>query len=269
VAALIAEGKRSVLGVQVDVIDYEAAVEQVLAAARAAAPLAVSALAVHGVMEGVRDSSLLSRLNSLDIVAPDGQPVRWALGLLHGRWLRDRVYGPELTWRVLAAAAGEGLPVYFYGSRRTVLDAFVAAAVAAHPGLVVAGAEPSLFRPANVAEQVVIASRMRASGARVVLVGLGCPRQEVFVSALRDAVGVPMLAVGAAFDYHSGALRKPPSWMQRAGLEWLWRLGLEPRRLWRRYVLLNPAFVVGVVRQRLGRCREPFAATPTRGPIDA
>jgi exopolysaccharide biosynthesis WecB/TagA/CpsF family protein len=267
---LIARGKRSVLGVHVDVIDYEAAVSRVLAAAQTASPLTLSALAVHGVMEGARDPRLLHRLNEIDVVAPDGQPVRWALGLLHGEWLSDRVYGPQLTWLVLGAAARDGLPVYLYGSRPDVLERFAAAAVDAHPGLVVAGAEPSLFRTASVAEQVEIASRIRASGARVVLVGLGCPRQEVFVSALGETVGLPMLAVGAAFDYHAGSLRKPPAWMQRAGLEWVWRLALEPRRLWRRYLLLNPAFVVGVLRQRLGlRQGTPSADPPRTAVIDA
>lgn len=264
---MIDRGRRSVLGVQVSVVDYEASVEKVLAAARARQPLALSALAVHGVMEGVRDPRLRHRLNALDLAVPDGQPVRWALAWLHGELLADRVYGPELAWRVLGRAAAEGLPVYMYGSREPVLGRFVNAARNAHPGLVVAGAEPSVFRQADVGEQAAIAARIRSSGARVVLVGLGCPRQEVFVSAMRDAVGVPLLAVGAAFDYHAGALRRPPPWMQSRGLEWLWRLGLEPRRLWRRYLLLNPAFLTRLALQRLGLLRpDTGGLEPVPGP---
>ena len=111
------------------------------------------------------------------------------------------------------------------------------------PALKIAGVEPSKFRAVQPGEDAEIADRIRASGARLVLVGLGCPRQEVFAYAMRPLLDMPLMAVGAAFDYHAGLLRKPPPWMQRAGLEWLWRLGLEPKRLWRRYVLLNPAYL--------------------------
>jgi N-acetylglucosaminyldiphosphoundecaprenol N-acetyl-beta-D-mannosaminyltransferase len=120
------------------------------------------------------------------------------------------------------------------------------------PALKLAGYEPSKFRTARPGEATEIADRIRTSGARVVLVGLGCPRQEIFAYAMRPLLDMPQLAVGAAFDYHAGLLRKPPPWMQRAGLEWLWRLGLEPRRLWRRYVILNPAYLSRLFAQKTG-----------------
>jgi exopolysaccharide biosynthesis WecB/TagA/CpsF family protein len=118
------------------------------------------------------------------------------------------------------------------------------------PGLKIAGMEPSKFRTAAEGEPEQIAGRIRASGARIVLVGLGCPRQEQFVYAMRPLIDAPMLAVGAAFDYHAGQLKNPPPWMQKRGLEWLWRLGLEPRRLWRRYLILNPAYLVRFAGQK-------------------
>jgi exopolysaccharide biosynthesis WecB/TagA/CpsF family protein len=118
--------------------------------------------------------------------------------------------------------------------------------------------ESSKFRLAQPGEDAEIAARIRNSGARLVLVGLGCPRQEVFAYAMRPLLDMPLLAVGAAFDYHAGQLRKPPEWMQRRGLEWLWRLGLEPRRLWRRYLILNPAYLARLAAQKLGLWR----ATP-------
>jgi exopolysaccharide biosynthesis WecB/TagA/CpsF family protein len=256
-------GKRNVLGVLVDVVDYQAATERVLAAAHAGAPLALTALAVHGVMTGVQDRAHGARLNSFDLVTPDGQPVRWALNLLHGAGLRDRVYGPTLTLRVLARCAAEGLPVYLYGSTEPTLDRLVAALTGQFPDLKVAGREPSKFRSAAPGEADAIAARIRGSGARVVLVGLGCPRQEQFAYAMRPLLDAPLLAVGAAFDYHAGQLRKPPPWMQRRGLEWLWRLALEPRRLWRRYLLLNPAYLarLGAQKARLWRATPPAAAT--------
>jgi exopolysaccharide biosynthesis WecB/TagA/CpsF family protein len=255
---VIVHGKRNVLGVLVDAVDYAAATDQVMAAARERRPFALTALAVHGVMTGVLDHPHNARLNSFDLVTPDGQPVRWALNLLHGAGLTDRVYGPTLTLRVLARCADEGLPVYLYGSTDDTLSRLIPALERMFPALKIAGAEPSKFRQAQPSEDLEIADRIRSSGARLVLVGLGCPRQEVFAYAMRPLLDMPLLAVGAAFDYHAGLLRKPPAWMQRAGLEWLWRLSLEPKRLWRRYMILNPAYLV-----RLGaQMSKLWAATP-------
>jgi exopolysaccharide biosynthesis WecB/TagA/CpsF family protein len=257
---MIHRGRRSVLGVLVDIIDYEAAAEKVLNAARQCQPFALTALAVHGVMTGVQDQTHGARLNAFDVVTPDGQPVRWALNMMHGAALRDRVYGPTLTIEVLGRCAAEGLPVYLYGSTQETLDRLVPALTAMFPTLKIAGAEPSKFRAAEPSEDRQIAERIKASGARVVLVGLGCPRQEIFVYTMRPLIDAPLLAVGAAFDYHAGRLRRPPPWMQRLGLEWLWRLGLEPARLWRRYLLLNPAYLARLTAQKLGL----WPATPPK-----
>ena len=258
-------GKRSVLGVLVDTVDYEGAVERILTAARDGRPCAVSALAVHGVMTAVRDGALRRRVNAMDLVTPDGQPVRWALNLLHGAGLKDRVYGPTLTVRLLERAADEGIPVYFYGSTPEVLERLVTSTACRFSGLKVAGAEPSRFALAKPTELDEIGERIRGSGARIVFVGLGCPRQEVFVSVMRERLGVPALAVGAAFDYHAGVQAEPPAWIQRAGLQWLWRLIAEPRRLWRRYLLLNPAYLTLLAAQRL-RIWKPDSSGTTPDP---
>lgn len=260
---MIDQGKRNVLGVLVDVLDYDAATGKVLAAAREHRPLALTALAVHGVMTGVRDRDHGARLNTFDVVTPDGQPVRWALNLLHGAHLADRVYGPTLTLRVLAGCAEEGLPVYLYGSTEETLQRLVPRLLRKFPALKLAGAEPSKFRAARTNEDAEIAGRIRDSGARVVLVGLGCPRQEIFAYAMRPLLDLPLLAVGAAFDYHAGQLRRPPPWMQRYALEWLWRFGQDPARLWRRYLLLNPAYLLRLAAQRSGlwRVQPPAPAT--------
>jgi len=260
------QGRRSVLGILVDAVDYDTAVDRVMSAARQQRPLAVTALAVHGVMTGVTDRAHGARLNAFDLVTPDGQPVRWALNLLHRAGLTDRVYGPELTLRVIAACAAEQLPIYLYGSTQQTLDRLTAALSQRYPELVIAGVEPSKFRANTSDEPPQIGQRIAASGARVVLVGLGCPRQEVFVHAMRPHVNAPLLAVGAAFDYHAGQLKLPPAWMQRYGLEWLWRLGLEPRRLWKRY-LLNPVYLAGLAAQkvRLWRATPPAPTTEPAG----
>lgn len=260
---MIDRGKRDLLGVLIDAVDYESATSRILDAAERGVPYGVSALAVHGVMEGVRDPELRYRLNRLDLVTPDGQAVRWALDRLHGTRLPDRCYGPTLTLWVCRAAAGAGLPVYLYGSRPEVLDALRANLTARVPGLVVAGQAPSAFGRVPPAELDAIAERIRVSGARLVLAGLGCPRQEVFAYEMRARVSMPVLAVGAAFEYHAGLRREPPAWVGRAGLQWLWRLAAEPHRLWRRYLTTNPAFVAGVTRQRLGRSRRPDERAPS------
>ncbi len=249
---MIDHGKRSVLGVLVDAVDYPAAVARVLDAAREGRPYGVSALAVHGVMTGVHDDEHRHRLNSLDLVTPDGQPVRWALNWLHGAELTERVYGPELTLRLCAGAAEQGLPVYFYGSTPEVLAALTANLRRRFPALVIAGSEPSKFRQVGRAELDEVAERIRASGARLTFVGLGCPRQEVFTYELREAAGMPVVAVGAAFDYHAGLVDEPPRWMQDRGLQWAYRLVQDPRRLWRRYLLLNPEYVARLVGQKVG-----------------
>jgi exopolysaccharide biosynthesis WecB/TagA/CpsF family protein len=264
--AVIDQGKRNVLGVKVDVVDYAAATERIIQAARDQRPMAVTALAVHGVMTGVQDREHGARLNSFDLVTPDGQPVRWALNLLHHANLADRVYGPDLTLRVLERCAAENLPVYLYGSTEETLRRLVPALHELLPDLPIVGVEASKFRSAEPGEPEAIAARIHDSGARVVLVGLGCPRQEIFVYGMRPLVKAPMLAVGAAFDYHAGQLRKPPAWMQRAGLEWLWRLGLEPRRLWKRYVLLNPAYLARLGAQKAHLWRAA-PAEPARDPL--
>lgn len=255
--------KNSVLGVLVDATTYDEAAEAVLAAARDGRPFALTALAVHGVMTGVQDKAHNARLNGFDMVTPDGQPVRWALNTLYGAGLTDRVYGPTLTLRVLERAAAEGLPVYLYGSTDETLDRLVPKLQEMYPALKIAGREPSKFRTARPGEDAEIASRIIASGARIVLVGLGCPRQEIFAYAMRPLLPMAQLAVGAAFDYHAGGLRKPPPWMQKRGLEWLWRLGLEPRRLWKRYLILNPAYLARLTAQKLHlwKATPPPAAT--------
>ncbi|NNE75252.1 MAG: WecB/TagA/CpsF family glycosyltransferase [Acidimicrobiales bacterium] len=249
-------GKHNVLGIRVDAVDYAAAIAYIREAALEHRPFGVSALAVHGVMTGVDDDEHRYRLNGLDLVTPDGQPVRWALRLLHGIRLDDRVYGPELTLRTCAMAAENGLSVYLYGSTEDVLERLSKNLPARFPGLEIAGAEPSKFRTTSQAEKYEIARRIQDSGADIVLVGLGCPRQEIFTYEYRNLVSMPMLAVGAAFDYHAGLLAEPPQWVQRAGLQWLFRLGQDPRRLWRRYTIVNIRYVMRIVGQK-SRIRRP------------
>ncbi|MBE9116814.1 WecB/TagA/CpsF family glycosyltransferase [Lusitaniella coriacea LEGE 07157] len=260
---MIDAGKRNVLGVNVNIIDYDAAVERIVQAAKTQQGMAISALAVHGVMTGVLDDTHRYRLNEFDLICPDGQPVRWALNTMYKAKLRDRVYGPNLTLLTCERAAQEGLPIYLYGSRLEVLNAFTENLKARYPGLQIAGAQPSRFRQISTEEKQEIVEQIKASGAAIAFVGLGCPRQEVWAYEYRDQLSMPLLAVGAAFDFHAGLLPQAPKTMQNLGLEWLFRLIQEPQRLWKRYVLLNPHYVWLLSQQMLGfRKFSPATAQP-------
>lgn len=248
---MIDQGKKNVLGVNIDAVDYEAAAERTIAAAVSGRSMAASALAVHGVMTGVLNATHRYRLNHLDLVVPDGQPVRWALNWLYRARLPDRVYGPTLMLRLCERAARQGLPIYLYGSRPSVLEALCANLRARFPALVIAGAQPSRFRQMTVEEKQSLVDAIRSSGAMLAFVGLGCPRQEVWVYEYRDRLALPLIAVGAAFDFHAGALPQAPARLQRLGLEWLYRLMREPRRLWKRY-MLNPLYLGMLVLQATG-----------------
>ena len=258
-------GKKNVIGILIDAVDYDAALERIFRAARERRGAAVSALAVHGVMTGVLDSEHKFRLNHFDLLVPDGQPVRWVLNWLHGAKLADRVYGPNLTLKVCERAARDGLPIYLYGSTAEILDGLERSLRSRFPELVIAGAEPSKFRRLSAIEKQEVAGRIVASGASIALVGLGCPRQEAFAYEFREALSMPILAVGAAFPFIAGRVPQAPAWMQDRGLEWLYRLCAEPRRLWRRYIYLNPAYLFLVFMQALGLSQFP---TDGRLPIE-
>lgn len=250
--AMIDLGKQNILGINVNAIDYDAAVAQIIRCGNQRSSLAVTALAVHGVMTGVSDRRHQYRLNQFDLVCPDGQPVRWALNSLHGCGLTDRVYGPDLTLRVCEAASKENdLPIFLFGTTSEILDKFETRLAGQFPGLRIAGKKASQFRKLSVEERDHLAEEINQSGAGICLVGLGCPRQEVFAYEMRDKVKMPLLAVGAAFALHAGTLEQAPAWMQRNGLEWLFRLSREPGRLWKRYSTTNPAFATLATLQKL------------------
>ena len=242
----------NVLGVGISGADPGRATELILQAARARAAFSASALAVHAVMEARGDPLYRARLNSLDLAAADGQPVRWALNCLHGAGLHERVYGPFLMRGLCAAAGREGMPVFLFGTTNATLARLSANLTAAHPGLVVAGTRASRFRRATEAVARDDARAIAGSGARIVFCGLGCPRQEAWVHAMRPLISVPLVGVGAAFALWAGERPMAPTWMQDNGLEWLYRLGQEPGRLAGRYLVQGPGFFLGVALQKLG-----------------
>ena len=254
--------RHNVLGVGISGIGPADAVGQILRAALTGTGFSASALAVHAVMEAQSDPQYRRRLNSLDLAAPDGQPLRWALNRLYRAGLRERVYGPFLMRSLCAAAAREGIPVYLFGTTGATLGRLSANLTAAHPGLFVAGTRPSRFRRATESEARDDARAIAGSGARMVFCGLGCPRQEAWVHAMRPLVGAALVGVGAAFALWAGERPMAPSWMQANGLEWLYRLGQEPRRLAGRYLVQGPGFVARIALQRLGRSQPGIDPVP-------
>ncbi len=231
-----------IFGIDLTITTYEDATERIVEAARDNRSYAVSALAVHGLMEATHDPEFGRMVNDIDLVVPDGQPVRWAMNSLHDAGLDDRVYGPDLTWWVIDRAAEEGIGIFLFGSTEETCEAFKAAIEAKHPGAQV-DFQSDRFREATPEEDAADIARINESGAGVVLVGRGCPRQERWVSQHRGSVNAAMLAVGAAFDYAAGSLERPPAWMQKYGLQWLYRLREEPSRLWKRYLVTNSQFM--------------------------
>lgn len=253
--AVIYRGKKNLAGVLVDALDHEAAVEAIIRAARERRGFAVSTAAVHAVMEGVLNPEHKFRLNHLDMITPDGQPVRWALNLLHKTKLQDRVCGPSLMLGLCARAESENLGVFFYGNTSEVLSLLSQKVHKIFPRMRISGMEPSKFRRLTPEERDDLTKRIRGTDAAILFLGLGCPRQDVWAYECRDLLQMPIIAVGGAFGVIAGITARAPEWMQRRGLEWFFRLCSEPRRLWRRYVLLNPVYAFLIASQAVGLLR--------------
>ncbi len=241
----------TLFGVNYASVDYELATEIIIERAAQHRSFGVSALAVHGLMESNRNETIGRHVSQIDMVVPDGKPVQWALNALNKANLKDRVYGPDLTRHVLKAAAAQQLRVYLYGSTKSTLEKLQQYIQLTYPGIVICGIHIDRFRDATPEEDAEDIRKINASGAHIVLVGRGCPRQEIWVAQHIGKVNAAMMAVGAAFDYFVGNIKRPPVWMQQSGLEWLFRLSQEPRRLFKRYAVTNSLFILYFVRARL------------------
>ncbi len=210
----------------------------------------LTAAAVNLVMSAHDDPATMRAVLDSTLAVPDGQPLVWALRLL-GHAPATRVYGPELMARWCAHAATTGAPTYLYGGRsEEALGELTERLLARFPGLRIVGGYSPPFRPLTAEERDRVVAEIDASGAQVVWVGTGQPKQELWMHEMRPLLAAPLLVgVGAAFDFHAGIVSQAPAWMQRNGLEWVYRLTREPKRLWRRYASQNPRFLAGFARQ--------------------
>jgi N-acetylglucosaminyldiphosphoundecaprenol N-acetyl-beta-D-mannosaminyltransferase len=243
----------SVLGVAFDALqipDVMIRMRQWIARREACRYIAVTGM--HGITEARHNAEVRNAIARAELVVADGMPVVW-IGRWLGHSLARRVYGPELMFRFCWETASTGCRHYFFGGAPGVVEQLVQSLEKKCPGIVVAGAYSPPFRPSTPEEDAAIVSRIMDAAPDVLWVGLGTPKQEIWMHQHRDKLRVPvMIGVGAAFDFLSARKRQAPSWMRERGLEWLFRLVQEPMRLWKRYLVGGSEFVVLVLLQLLG-----------------
>jgi len=239
---------QSVLGTWIDALVWDDAIRQVMAWGAARESRYICICNVHAVVTATRDPEFKRAVNGADMATSDGAPIAWALRKL-GFPMQERINGPDLMWRYLREAERSGQTIFFYGSTGDTLAKLRISIAREFPGLKVAGMHSPPFRAISPAEDEAEVEKINCSGANVVFVGLGCPKQEKWMAAHRGRIGAVMIGVGAAFDYHSGTVKRAPVWCQHNGLEWLYRLVSDPRRLLKRYMVTNTLFILGFSRQ--------------------
>ena len=232
-----------ILGTKVNITTYSESVATIIRWAEVRQSRYVCAANVHMVMEGYESQEFRRCVNQADIVTPDGMPLVWVLRR-RGAPDASRVYGPDLTLHLLEAAEKVGVPVGFFGGRPEVLQALLQEVGSRYPRLPVVYSCSPPFHTLSEEDNEAICRNIVGSGARLLFVGLGCPKQEAWMAANCGRVPAVMLGVGAAFDFLSRSVRQAPEWMRASGLEWAFRFVQEPRRLWRRYLKHNPRFLL-------------------------
>ena len=240
--------KYAVAGVNVSALRFEDGVRLLLDAPAANRRLRVHFAAMHTVVEASKDEDLMELLNDADIIAPDGMPVVW-LGRRQGKQV-ERFCGPDVMSAILERSCGLGYSHFFYGGRPEMVEQMAENLRVRFPGLNIAGIYSPPFRPLNIAEAEAVTRMINGSGADFVWVGLGSPKQDHWLATFRSLLSAPvLLAVGAAFDFHSGRVKRAPRWAQRLGIEWVFRLAAEPRRLSMRYTITGFQFIQLLRRQ--------------------
>ena len=237
-----------VLGSKIDVVSWAEAIDRVMSWAKRRESKYICACNVHVVVTAKRDVHLAKAIDHCDLATPDGMPIAWSIrraGFRH----QQRINGPDLMLQSCLRAGQDGVPIFLFGSAETTLAALRTKLLALSPNLRIAGIYSPPYRKFSDAEDAEIATTINASGAGIVFVGLGCPKQELWMEQQRGTIKAVMIGVGAAFDYHAGTLKRAPGWMQSIGLEWLFRLAAEPRRLWRRYLVTNSVFIASMTAQ--------------------
>ena len=243
--------KKAVIRVLIDPTSYSDVANTVIEWASSGNSRCIFAANVHMLMEAYDSPDFAKIVNNADLVTPDGVPLVWMMRMKGAR-NQQRVYGPTLMLYVLEAAARENIPVGFYGGKPHVLESLTRRMQARYPKLNVAFSFSPPFRKFIPNEDESIVEQINESGVRILFLGLGCPKQEIWMAEHRGNFNAVMLGVGAAFDFHAGVLPQAPAFIQKLGLEWLFRFLSEPRRLWKRYLIHNPRFLVLAAADLLG-----------------
>ena len=241
-----------VLGTPIDVATWRESLNRIAGWVRAGEPRVVATCNVHSIVTARRDPELRAAIESADLSTADGMPVAWFLSLLRRR-RQERIAGPDLMWHYCGEAAGRGERIFLFGSTPRTLGLLSARLQRDFPGLEVVGTIAPPWGEWSATLEDDLVERINASGAQLVFVGLGCPKQELWMYRQRHRIPAVLVGVGAAFDFYAGTVRRAPLWMQKSGLEWAWRLAREPRRLVGRYLRTNVVFLLGAVRQLIGR----------------
>lgn len=241
-----------VLGASIDALSWDEALDNIITWGAAKESRYVCICNVHSVVTTNSDIELKNAVNGADMSTPDGAPIAWALRRF-GFADQERINGPDLMWKYLSEAEKIGQKVFFYGSTEATLRKLKAAINLSFPHLHVSGMHSPPFRQLSAQEHEQEIELINSSGAQVVFVSLGCPKQEKWMAGNRGRIKAVMIGVGAAFDYHAGTIKRAPIWWQRNGLEWLYRLCCEPKRLMKRYLVTNTLFIIGFSRQLISR----------------
>lgn len=238
----------NVLGAQIDVISWENAVNRIADWGSRHESRYVCLCNVHSVVTASQDAAFGQVINRADMATADGAPVAKAVNW-SGYREQKRVNGPDLMVKYLAEAERLGQKVFFYGSTDATLELMRSKLLKDYPALQIAGMVSPPFRTLSDEEDAAYVEQINATGSAVVFVGLGCPKQEMWMAEHRGRIHAVMVGVGAAFSYYAGTVQRAPVWMQRSGLEWFYRLCAEPGRLWKRYLVTNTLFVAGLLGQ--------------------
>ena len=233
---------KPVIGFSVTCLSFKEQINCILEWASDRASRVVCVANVHMLMEAHR-TDLDVVLKNADLVTPDGMPLVWMLRLL-GSKKQERVAGPDMLKAVCEAAQRDGVSVFFLGSEFSILERIRSRLREDFPKLKIAAMEPLPFRPLTPTEDEEIIHMVNQSGAGIVFVSLGCPKQEYWMHAHKDKINAVMIGLGGAFSMYAGIHKRAPQWIQTMGFEWLYRLIQEPRRLWKRYAMTIPPFIV-------------------------
>jgi N-acetylglucosaminyldiphosphoundecaprenol N-acetyl-beta-D-mannosaminyltransferase len=247
----------NIIGVPVDVGDFALMVDRIIELASTRTRGYVCVTNVHMLVLARKSGEFRQILDRALTVVADGMPLVW-IQRLNKFANAQRVNGPDLMYQLCERAAEMNLPVYFYGGKEDTLGTLTATLISAFPNLIVAGAEAPPLLPERPLSDKSVTRRINLSGANLVFVGLGCPKQEYWAAAYAPQVSAVIIGVGAAFDFLAGRKRRAPKWLQRCGLEWLHRLATEPRRLWRRYLIGNSAFAWYLLVQFLDQLKRKY-----------